>query len=347
MLKSTQNNLTLQGYTMNESPTSNLIPVTSLAESLNLNIKKSEFTGKYIPITMIQANKLFVDELFQRLVITKMIKNAGKFRPELARPLFVFLRPDGKYSVADGQHEAILAVLYTAKSGDQELPCQVIVHDKNFTDEQCVNTEAKYFKELNLFRTNVGTIDQLRANIALRDEESLEILGKLNDMGIHIEKLGYTDGPEVYGYTKLMQAYDKYGISCVRKGIQLYQKLQRDDNFPKWNKTKDPLNGGLIGGLSAVFHLIDGGYIGIGDRYIAIKIYLDNFLGEWNTIKGKDALVLNTAGSSQSILIARRIVFSCNQLTKFRTITKQNGDKFKNEIDEVALSNAGLGDPSK
>jgi len=323
-----------------------LVPIADLALELGLSPKKKLFdVDTYIPITMIHASELFVDKEFQRLVIMSFIKSAKEFDGTFARPLFVFLRPSGEYAVADGQHTTILGILYTTQGRDLPLPCQVVEHPKDFTEQQCIDEEAVIFGKLNKNRRNVTKIDQLRANIALKDKDALSIQETLVDMGVHVENLGDNDGPEVFGYDKIMEAHDKYGLSCVRKSIHLYRKIQKDSRF-KWNGIDKPLNGGFIGGLSAVFHLMEGQFIGGAAKKDALTDYLENYLGN-TAIKGKNSFTEHTAGVVQSILIARKIVESCNILITNKVITKRNGDYLQVEIGEDAMSNAGLGDPSK
>ena len=43
----------------------------------------------------------------------------------------------------------------------------------DFTLQQCIDVEANFFKKLNFNRTNVGLIDRLRADIALKDDDAL------------------------------------------------------------------------------------------------------------------------------------------------------------------------------
>tara|TARA_B100000029_G_C17463227_1_gene919285 strand:+ start:183 stop:1232 length:1050 start_codon:yes stop_codon:yes gene_type:complete len=331
------------------SKNDSLIPLSQLAFDLGIKPKTKKFDiNSYIPITLIPANKLFADKEFQRLIIMSFIKGAQKFDGPLARPLFVFLRPSGEYSVADGQHTTILGILYTDQGRNLELPCQVIEHPKDLSDEECIKIEADYFKKLNKNRRNVGKIDQLRANIALKDKKALQVLEDLIDMGIHVENLGDTDGPEVWGFDMLMHAHKKYGLSCVRKAIHLYQKVQKDIRF-SWNDIDKPLNGGFIGGLSAVFHLMDGQFIGGADKKYALNDYLENYLGNTaiKTTKGT-GFTDNTSGVVQSILIARKIVENCNVLIKNKVITKRDGTFFSIDgIGDDAMANAGLEDPSK
>ena len=73
-----------------------------------------------------------------------MIKKAGRFDAKLCRPLAVFERPDGKKTIADGQHTSTIGYLYTNQSGDLCVPCQIIQHPKDRSLEECVAVEAKF-----------------------------------------------------------------------------------------------------------------------------------------------------------------------------------------------------------
>jgi len=322
------------------------VPITVIAEnlsSLGLKPTKKKFNTKdYLPITYIKARDLKVANKIQRLVIISMIKGAKSFNGKLARPLYVFKRPNGDLVITDGQHTAIIAILYTSEGRDLVLPCQVDEHPSHFTIKECEKAEAQKFRELNSKRRQAGKVDKLRADIAEGLDEGLKILTNLEDMGVHVEKLGNTDGPEVKGFTMLISALKKYELKNVRSSIKLYLKLQNEVGFPKWNDVDKPLNGGLIGGLSAVYFLIED-HLGVGDKRFALENFLEDNLGK---IQPKTVLD-NTAGVSQPVLIARKIIDSCNALIDQDFITKKNGECFVNGIGEEVMLKAGLGDPSK
>ena len=327
---------------MTYSKEDNLVLITSIADNLGFKPDKSKFdVEKYIPITLLKVKELYCDPSFQRLINRAMIKKAKGFDPNLCRPLYVFKRPNGKYSVVDGQHTTTIGYLYTDNSGDLAIPCQVREHDVNLTEEECVIQEANFFKLLNFRRRNVGKVEKLRADIAIGDDEALEIEQKLISMGVNVELIGDPNGLSVYGYDKLMEAHKKYKISNVRKAIQLYDQLNQNKKAPKWDKDKD-LNGGLIGGLAAIYYLIDT-ELGSGDKAHGINLYLENFLQN-STPK---SLTDKTAGVSQSVLIARRIVDKFNALVENSIILKRNKEPLQQTIGEKTLSEAGLADPSK
>ena len=327
---------------MTYSKEDNLVLITSIADNLGFKPDKSEFdVEKYIPITLLKVKELYCDPSFQRLINRAMIKKAKGFDPNLCRPLYVFKRPNGKYSVVDGQHTTTIGYLYTDDAGDLVVPCQVREHNVNLTEEECVTQEANFFKLLNFRRRNVGKVEKLRADIAIGDDEAVKIEEKLISMGVNVELIGDPNGLPVYGYDKLMEAHKKYKLPNVRKAIQLYDQLNQDKKALKWDRDKD-LNGGLIGGLAAIYYLIDA-ELGSGDKAHGMVVYLENFLQN-STPK---SLTDKTAGVSQSVLIARRIVDKFNALVENSIILKRNKEPLQQTIGEKTLSEAGLADPSK
>ena len=129
---------------------SNIIPISVIAERLRFTPSKNQFNeNSYLEVELIPASELKVATDIQRLVIKSMIKGAKQFSGKLARPLYVFKRPNGDLVVTDGQHTAIMGILYTTQGSDVLLPCQIDVHPKDFSDEECAKAEAQKFKELN------------------------------------------------------------------------------------------------------------------------------------------------------------------------------------------------------
>ena len=320
--------------------------ITNLASALNFTHNTHDFDkDEYLSIIYIKARDLYVDKNFQRFLAHTMIKSAKRFDPLLVRPLYVFKRPDGKYSVADGQHQTVMGIIYTTLGKDVELPCQVREHDKDATLEECMVIEAEFFKALNFRRRNVTKVDKLRADIAIGDEEALKVEEKLKDMGVRIENIGCQDGPEVWGIDKIMEAHTNYGLSNVIKAIDLYTSYQTRKDAVKWNDVDKPLKGGLICGISAIFYLLNN-HLGKGEKSFALEQYIEGYL--WKSKPtGKDSIEHNTAGVKQGILIARRLVDSCNNLIDLDVLTKKNGECLYQKIGEDILLTAGLGDPSK
>jgi len=328
----------------NYPETDNLIQITELAKNIGFNPKKEVFDiNKYIPITFLEAWKLFVSKTYQRLLDEKFIRDAESYDPNLVRPLYVFLRPNGKYVIADGQHQSVIGILYTTAGGELILPCQVIEHPKDYTLEECLIEEANRFQGINLRRRSVSVVARLRAEIAIGDAIALKVEEHLKDMGVCIEKIGAEFGTNVYGYTKLMEAYNKYGVLCVTNAIALITKHINDTDAVKWVKNNKPMNGGLIGGIAACYYLL--GSLGKGDKALALNTYLEENLKRDKPL-GLESLMSGIGGDLQGVFISRRIVTKCNTLITQGYIKKKNGDEFKITIAEDAMDKAGLGDPS-
>jgi len=352
-LKRGQDNANNKGINMLEKTngysypkTDELIPITTLVSNLKFTGNKHDFSNdNYLPIIFIKASNLFVDEQIQRFISQNMIRSAKRFDGNLVRPLYVFKRPNGKYSVADGQHQTVMGIFYTNLGENLELPCQVRIHPEHFTIEQCLMVEAEFFKALNFRRRNVGKVDKLRADIAIQDEQALRIEQQLDDMGVRVENIGCQTGPEVYGYDKIMEAYHQYSLVNVLKAIKLYISFQKNSKASKWNDVDKPLNGGLIGGISAIYYLLNT-HLGEGDKSYALLTYLSDYLFKTKPT-GKESIMTDTAGVKQSVLIARRIVDRCNALTEIGVLTKQNGERLEYKIGEEVMFAAKLGDPSK
>lgn len=307
----------------------NLTPLSELAKSIGINPNKKDFDpNNYIPVDLIPLKQLYVDKKFQRLLNKTMIRKAKYFDPVLCRPLFVYRRPDGKYSVVDGQHTATLAYLYNNNSENVLIPCQVRAHSTANSVDDCVVEESNIFKKLNTNRTNVSQVEKLRAEIAAGDEEALAIEEKLKDLGVHIEQIGDPEGNEVYGYAKLMESVSKYKTDCTRSAILHYESLVASDETPKWDK---PMQGAMIGGLAAIFHLIKT-ELGVGAKANGLLEYLNKFMCKTTPKEFMEG----TAGNASSILIARRIVNKYNDGVDFGVIDAP-------KIGEKVLENAGLG----
>jgi hypothetical protein len=327
--------------TMYDSSKDNLIPITEIANNLGLVVRKHDFgEEEYIPITMIPVKELYSDREYQRLLNGAMIKKAGRFSGSLCRPLAVFERPDGKYAVSDGQHTSTIGYLYTNQGGELCVPCQVQVHPKDRTLEECVAVEAKYFEELNKNRTNVGAIETLRSGIAYGNKESLETEQKLISMGVHIEHIGDVYGHEVSGLSRILEAHAVGdNLRYVKKAIEIYSKLIEESNAPNWSEV--PMSASLIAGLARVWYLRDN--LGKGDKGYVVEKYLTERLS--NT--SPKNLTEGTSGNSQSHLIAVRIVTKINTLIEESVLTKKDGTPLKHQISEGEIRDSGIIDPTK
>lgn len=323
-----------------DSSNDGLVSLLDLANSLGIaglrtNVNKEDFP----PVEWIKLKDLFVDQKYQRLLNESMIKNAGIFNPKLFRPLLVYRRPDGKLAIVDGQHEGCIGVIYTKNPEETEVLVQVLDHDSNATVAECVEEEAQLFKEVNINRTNVSAVAQLRSDIAAGVKDALEIQDTLIELGVHIEKIGDPNGLPVKGYAKLMEAVHTYELGPVKEAIEYYNKLLTSTKSQsKWKTKKSvSLQGSMIGGLSAVIYLKNSLNKGTARRTGLVNFIESELIANKLTPK---QLSDKTAGNAQFVLIARRFIDEYCSALAYGAIEGAT-------IGEDTLSNYGLGDPSK
>ena len=256
----------------------------------------------FLPVIYISIKDLKVDPKYQRLINTTFIKKAKEFDPYLVKPLSVFKRPNGDYMVVDGQHTACLAGTYVAHDeGKFKLPCQVQVHPANFSDEDCEKAEAKYFKRFNSLRNTVSAVAKLRSDIAQGAQYALDLEETFKALEIQVEGIGapITKINGVYGYDKLKRAIVKYGNTYVKTAIDLYKKHNADSKT-KWNQ---PLNGGMIFGLTATYHFLDT-QVGEAGKKDGFLEYLDQKICK----RTVDKFIEKTQGPIMDILVVEKVL---------------------------------------
>ena len=264
-------------------------------------IRKRFSRKSFIPVQFIKLEDLKIDSKYQRLINTNFIKNAKEFRPTLVKPLSVFLRPDGDYVVVDGQHTCVLAATYVEDPSEFELPCQVQEHPSEFTLEECLEAEAKYFKDFNSSRTNMSSVALLRADLAQGKKYAVRIDENFKKLEVHVELIGAEDDGEnsVKGYRGLKDAISKYGLTYTGRAIQFYKRQNSQSKFKGWKR----LDGSMILGLTAVFHLLDN-VKGIDQK----ATDLTNYMVEHLCKKSVNEITHKTAGMLQDILIVERVL---------------------------------------
>ena len=264
-------------------------------------IRKRFSRKSFIPVQFIKLEDLKIDSKYQRLINTNFIKNAEKFRPKLVKPLSVFLRPDGDYVVVDGQHTCVLAATYVEDPSEFELPCQVQEHPSEFTLEECLEAEAKYFSDFNSTRTNMSSVALLRADLAQGKKYAVRIDENFKKLEVHVELIGAEDDGEnsVKGYRGLKDAISKYGLTYTGRAIQFYKRQNSQSKFKGWKR----LDGSMILGLTAVFHLLDN-VKGIDQK----ATDLTNYMVEHLCKKSVNEITHKTAGMLQDILIVERVL---------------------------------------
>ena len=271
-------------------------------------IRKRFSRKNFIKVEWIALKDLKIDSKYQRLINTNFIKNAKEFRPELVKPLSVFLRPNGDYVVVDGQHTCVIAATYVEDPSEFELPCQVQEHPSEFTLEECLEAEAKYFSDFNTTRTNMSSVALLRADLAQGKKYAVRIDEDFRKLGVHVELIGAEDDDgknSVKGYRGLKDAISKYGLIYTGRAIQFYLKQNSDPKFKNWRR----LDGSMILGLTAVFHFLDNAS-GMDQKATDLTDYMLTYLGK----KSFKEVTEKTAGMLQDILIVERVLGWYNTL---------------------------------
>ena len=264
-------------------------------------IRKKFSRKSFIPVQFIKLKDLKIDSKYQRLINTNFIKNAEEFRPKLVKPLSVFLRPDGDYVVVDGQHTCVIAATYVEDPSEFELPCQVQEHPSEFTLEECLEAEAKYFKDFNSSRTNMSSVALLRADLAQGKPYAQRIEENFRKLGVHVELIGAEDDGtnSVDGYRGLKTAIGKYNLTYTGRAIEFYKRQNANTLFKGWKK----LDGSMILGLTALFHLLDN-VKGIDRKADDLTDYMVRHLCK----KSVKEITNKTAGILQDILIVERVL---------------------------------------
>ena len=324
-----------------ESKNDGLVRLLDLANSLGIVGQRKIITQKdFPPIKWIKLKDLYIDTKYQRLLNEKMIKDANSFDTSLFSPLRCYIRPDGKIAIADGQHEGCIAAIYTNNPEEMELQVQIFEHEEDATVDECVEIEATWFKEININRTAVSQVAQLRTDVAAGVKAALDIQDTLIELGVHVEKIGNPDGLAVKGYAKLLESENTYGLVETKEAIEYYHKLLTSTKSGnKWQvkSGKDiTLQGAMIGGLAAVINLRNSLSKGTEKR-AGLHNFIESQLITRN--HSPKEMMNKTAGNAQATLIARRFLDVCKTSINFGLIEGS-------VIGEETLAKYGLGDPS-
>lgn len=268
---------------------------------------RKRFTRKnFVKLRWIKLKDLKIDDKYQRLINSKFIKDAKEFNPKLVKPISVFLRPNGDLVVVDGQHTCMMAAIYVEDPSEFEIECQVQEHPKDFTTEQCIAAEAKYFEQFNSSRTNMTGVALFRSQLAQNEPKAVQLEKNFKRLGVHIELIGADDDGTnaIKGFRGITQSISKYSITHTEKAINFYKEKIGDPKFKKWNT---PLRGNMIFGLTSLFHFLDEK----GAKADNLIDYMDKWLFD-NSLKD---ITKDTAGVIQDILIVERVVEWYNRVS--------------------------------
>tara|TARA_X000000368_G_C23007004_1_gene701664 strand:+ start:477 stop:1496 length:1020 start_codon:yes stop_codon:yes gene_type:complete len=286
---------------------------------------KSKEDKKRLRIEWVRVSLLKISLDYQRYICASTIKKASQFDYLLCQPLVICQRPDGTLVIVDGQHKAIMAFL---SGKDLDVPCQIYIHKEGTSLKDCIAFEAEWFSKLNTSRKNTSKLDKVRAGLSCGDEESIKFEENFKHIGIQAEGIGHQKGPEVNGFAKVEESISKWKRDYTKYAVEHLKPIYNDT----WKI--DQIDGSMIGGLAAIFSLINA--LGNGSKALGLQIYLDDNLKK----VARSVWTANTRGASD-VLIARKIVLKYNDLVDQDVI--ENGCK----IGEDFLSNNRLADPSK
>lgn len=307
-----------------------LLSMEELTKNLELTGKikfNTGVTGEEGIYCKLPNRLLNSERKYQRFLSKNTIQNAKNLNLELLQPLVVWKRPNGRNVVVDGQHKGVMSFL--GMGPDFEVPCIVYEHPENRSTRECIEVEAQMFEKLNMSRKNVSGLDKYRAGIAYGDAEALEFEDMLIGLGVFVENLGDTDfGVEVRGWVKLRNAYKHYKVQSTKNAVNFLRPVY----FKYWEK--DYVDGSLVYAMAAIFDLMEN-YLG-NQKKEGLKRFLKEYFHKTTANKW----TANTAGNTDYILIARRIIDKYNFTVE--------GDIIEgSSIGEKILNDANLSDPSK
>ena len=285
---------------------------------------ESKEDKKRLRIEWVRVSLLKISLDYQRYICASTIKKASQFDYLLCQPLVICQRPDGTLVIVDGQHKAIMAFL---SGEDLDIPCQIYIHKEGTSKEDCIAFEADWFSKLNTSRKNMTKLDKVRAGLSCGDDESVKFEENFKYIGIQAEGIGYQRGPEVRGFAKADESIGKWKRDYTKDAVEHLKPIYKND----WQL--DYIDGSMIGGLAAIFSLINA--LGSGSKALGLQIYLDHHLKSVS----RSVWTADTRGASD-VLIARKIVLTYNDCVRHNFIDGS-------VIGEDVLSHNKLGDPSK
>jgi hypothetical protein len=305
----------------------NYVPLVQLAHKFKSKAKKFRpgSINEFLVYKELEVYKLIVPESYQRDLSCGDINTYGQFNKWYFVPLIVAVRPDGRIVVIDGQHKAVMALW----SGCiDKVPCMVLEHTKNRSDEDCEKIEAEIFHAQNAKRKNPTHIDKMRAGYVFGLPEAIVYNDNLSACGVYVDSLGDVEGHQLNGEYQWRQAVKNYELVTVMRAVS-YAK----DYFDKVSGKRE-VRGDIVYGLSCLIRFLDNASEVINGRREKV---LNFVCFEMSKSKPK-VWYEGISGPNTDVLIARRIIKSYNALS-----TTANSQCISEEI----LEKYGLKDPIK
>lgn len=283
-----------------------LLSIRELTDNLEQSGKimfDKNSTGVEGIFTKLPVHVLNSERKYQRFISKNTIQKAKRLNLSLLQPLVVWKRPNGTFVIVDGQHKGVMSFL--GEGPDFEVPCILYEHPLERSHNECIEVEAQMFENLNMSRKNVSGLDKYRAGIAYGDEESIQFENSLIAVGVYAENLGDTEyGVEVRGWVKLRAAYTKYNLRYTKNAVDFLKPIY----YNHWDKQY--VDGSMVFALTAINYLMDK-HLG-PKKSNGLKTYLRNHFDKTTANKW----TANTAGNTDYIIIARRIIDKYNTLVE-------------------------------
>ncbi len=304
---------------------SKLISLAQIAKDFKSKVTKFKTgaLGQFLKYEELPIDILKLSKSYQRDIgWSEINKSYKQFDRRFCVPIIVAKRPDGDHAVLDGQHKTLMAIWSEQVT---KVPCMVLQHQDDATDEECEAIEAEIFHALNAKRKNPNYVDKMRAGYVFKLPEAVEYNNNLSACGVYVESLGDINGHQLNGEFQWRQAIKKYELATVMKAVEFAKQFDKT-----WGRGE--VRGDIVYGLSALLN-----FLTLGKRELNGKVdkVLSFMIKEIPTKKVK-VWYEGISGSHTDVLIARRIIQAYrNDTNTFRT----------NSITEETLASYGLQDP--
>ena len=304
---------------------SKLILLAQIAKDFKSKVSKFKTgaLGQFLKYEELSIDILKLSRSYQRDIgWSEINKSYKQFDRRFCVPIIVAKRPDGDYAVLDGQHKTLMAIWSEQVT---KVPCMVLQHQDNATEEECEAIEAEIFHALNAKRKNPNYVDKMRAGYVFNLPEAVTYNNNLSVCEIYVESLGDVTGHQLNGEFQWRQAIKKYELATVKKAVGFAKQFDKT-----WGRGE--VRGDIVYGLSALLNFLEDGKVDLNGRVDKVLSFM---VREIPTKKVK-VWYEGISGSQTDVLIARRII----QAYKDDSSTSKT-----NSITEETLASYGLQDP--
>ena len=219
---------------------------------------------EYTELTHAEVLALVPEEKYQRLISASSLKKQGQMNWSLLLPMVIAIRPDSVPEsergsrVIDGQHKGIK---YLQSGVEDPYMCAVIRHPEGYTLQECEESEAQIFTELNTFRKKLTKLEEIRAGVVWKVKEAIWVQQVLISLDLIVDgtfgavrddEENKKDPPmELKGFYQfwfMTVDYNSENFDKIVRGHNLWKKL-----FPKANH----LNGTTLRSIVLLQEFID------------------------------------------------------------------------------------------